>query len=283
MKGSFIAHNAPMKISVVVTTYNWPAALETVLKSLLEQKTFHAFEIIVADDGSKEETAVLINSLKEQSSIPLLHIWQPDEGFRAAAIRNKAILAANGDYIIFLDGDCVPREDFVEKHFTLAEPRAFVVGNRVLLTKEFTEKVLTQGLPIYQWSLVDWFWAWLAGHCNRLLPLIALPLTGWRTYFKTKVRWRGAKGCNLAVWKEDLLSVNGWEEKFVGWGYEDSDLVIRLLHSGIKRKSGRFYVPVIHLWHPENDRTRERDNWLLLKEKQAGSQYYAEKGLNQSE
>ncbi len=98
---------------------------------------------------------------------------------------------------------------------------------------------------------------------------------------KTKTRWKGAKGCNLGIWKQDLLNINGWEENFTGWGYEDSDLVIRLLRSGVQRKNGRFYIPVIHLWHPENDRTHERRNWTQLKDREIDKQINAEKGLNQ--
>ncbi len=269
----------PAKISVIVTTYNWPQALRAVLKALIEQKTTLSYEILVADDGSGEETAKLIRDMKQGVNVPILHIWQPDEGFRAAAIRNKAVLAAEGNYLVFLDGDCIPRDDFVENHFKLAEPRTFVVGNRVLLSKNFTLTALSHTLPLHRWSFWRWCVARLAGHCNRVLPFLSLSRKWLQV--KTSFRWKGAKGCNLAIWKSDLANVNGWEEKFVGWGYEDSDLIIRLLRSGVQRKSGRFHVPVIHLWHPENDRTKERDNWARLKTRQTGIQLCAEVGLNQ--
>ncbi len=271
----------PTKISVIVTTYNWPYALQAVLCALAEQKSSHLFEIVVADDGSSEETAKLIRGFKKRTTIPILHIWQPDEGFRVAAIRNKAILAAEGDYILFLDGDCIPRENFIERHLQLAELKTFVVGNRVLLNREFTVTVLSETLPLHQWSLWRWCVARLYGHCNRIFPILSLP-AGWPR-LKSNTHWQGAKGCNLGVWKADLLQVNGWEENFTGWGYEDSDLVIRLLRSKVRHKSARFYIPVFHLWHPENDRTKERDNWLLLKNRQKSMQLCAEKGLNQYE
>lgn len=269
----------PSKISVIVTTYNWPYALRAVLSGLAAQKTKHPFEIIIADDGSGEETAKLVRGFKTRTSIPVLHIWQPDEGFKAAAIRNKAALAAEGDYIIFLDGDCIPRDNFIERHAALAETKTFISGNRILLSREFTIAALSQALPLHKWSLYKWCVARFKGHCNRILPFLPLP---WlRILKKSTSRWKGAKGCNLALWKEDLLNVNGWEEKFVGWGYEDSDLVIRLLRSGVRRKEGRFQVPVIHLWHPENDRAREKENRSLLKERQTGPILAAEKGLSQ--
>lgn len=269
----------PLKISVIVTTYNWSNALKIVLDALIAQKTTQPFEIIVADDGSGKETAEVIRHLKNRVSVPLLHIWHPNEGFRAAAIRNKAILAAAGDYLIFLDGDCVPRLNFIARHAELAEEKTFVVGNRVLLSRAFTISVLAEMLPLYRWPLWRWFIARLKGHCNRVLPFLTQPFH--RLRLRMHSRWKGAKGCNLGVWKQDLFNVNGWEENFTGWGYEDSDLVIRLLRTGVQRKNGRFYIPVIHLWHPENDRTQERRNWSQLKARETDKQTNAEKGLNQ--
>ena len=276
-----MTESKPSKISVIITTFNWAYALRAVLNALVEQKTTYAFEIIVADDGSSDETAKLIRSIKNRVSIPILHIWQSNEGFRAAAIRNKAIVAAEGDYVVFLDGDCIPREDFIESHGQLAESKTFVAGNRILLSQEFTLSALSKTLPLHQWSFWRWCIARLLGQCNRIFPLISLPFGNMN--FKTSSKWKGAKGCNLGIWKADLLKVNGWEENFVGWGYEDSDLVIRLLRAGVQRKSGRFKVPVVHLWHPENDRSNERDNWKRLKDRQKLRLLSAEKGLSQYE
>ena len=269
----------PMKISVIVTTYNWSNALRMVLDALVAQKTTHPFEIIVADDGSGTETAEVIRNLKNRVSIPILHIWHTNEGFRAAAIRNKAILAAEGDYIIFLDGDCIPRLNFITRHLELLEAKTFIVGNRVLLSRAFTISALAEMLPLHRWPLWRWFMAYFKGYCNRVLPFLTQPFMYLR--LKTKSRWKGAKGCNLGMWKQDLLNINGWEENFTGWGYEDSDLVIRLLRSGVQRKNGRFYIPVIHLWHPENDRSQERRNWAKLKATETDKQINAEKGLSQ--
>jgi glycosyltransferase involved in cell wall biosynthesis len=267
------------KISVIVTTYNWPSALRMVLEGLFAQVTNIPFEIIVADDGSGKETTQVINYFKEKNTVPVTQVWQVDAGFRAAAIRNRAIQAALGEYLIFLDGDCVPRKNFVARHFALAEKGFFVVGNRVLLNKAFTIFALSHMLPLYQWPFWKWSIARIKGYCNRLLPFLTLGAPYVR--YSALKKWQGAKGCNLAAWKEDLLKVNGWEEQFEGWGYEDSDLVIRLLRSDIKRKEGRFYLPVIHLWHPENDRTRELENWARLEFNRKTTRVVAEKGLNQ--
>jgi glycosyltransferase involved in cell wall biosynthesis len=270
----------PSKISVIVTTYNWPYALRAVLTALVAQKTSTPYDIIVADDGSGEETERLVQSfIARFPSISIIHVWQSDEGFRAAAIRNKACLQATGEYLIFIDGDCIPRENFVERYSVLAEPKTFIAGNRLLLNRFFTLKALSEALSLHQWPFYKWLAPRFFGYCNRLLPLISLPLGALR--FLNAARWQGAKGCNLGIWKSDLLQVNGWEEKFVGWGYEDSDLVIRLIQAGIKRKEGRCYLPVIHLWHPEQDRSQERENWALLKSRQKNTLFSAEEGLNQ--
>lgn len=269
----------PAKISVIVTTYNWPYALSAVLNALADQKTQFPYEIIIADDGSLEETAKLVRDFKSRVSIPLLHIWQPDEGFRAAAIRNKALLISEGDYIIFLDGDCIPNQNFIQNHLELIEKNTFVVGSHVLLSREFTLTALAQALPLHRWSFGRWISARFSGQCNRILPFLPLPFRHFG--FKTNSRWRGARGSNLGVWKSDLLKVNGWEEKFTGWGYEDCDLVTRLLQQGVIRKSCGFRIPVVHLWHAINDRTKERANWALLKERRKNKQLCAEQGINQ--
>ncbi len=268
----------PSKISVIVTTYNWPLALSAVLRALVAQKTSCDFEVIIADDGSTAETAACIALFKQQSTLAITHVWQPDQGFRVAAIRNKAIHTATGDYIIFVDGDCIPRENFIQRHYLLAETNTFVAGNRILLSKALTQRALNQAVALHQWSIWDWCKARVQGYCNRVLPLLSLP--AW-AHFKSARRWKGAKGCNLAVWKADLCTVNGWEETFVGWGYEDSDLVARLLKCGLKNKSGRFYVPVIHVWHPENDRTREQTNWAQFKDRQKKGLVCSVQGLSQ--
>lgn len=269
----------PVLLSVVITTYNWSKALQAVLQALSQQVTTQQFEVVIADDGSAEETAKLIQNFKVKFSVPLQHVWQPDQGFRAARIRNQAILAAKGEYIVFLDGDCIPRQTFVQQHARLAEIGFFVAGHRVLLNQTFTQQVLAQALPIHQWPISQWFPVWINDKVNRLTTFIPFPMGPLRKI--TPSRWQGVKGCNLGVWKSDLERVNGWEEQFYGWGYEDSDLVIRLIKANIQRKEGRFAVPVIHLWHPENDRQRERQNWELLKTRQSSKHITSEKGLNQ--
>jgi len=263
------------KISVIVTTYNRPDALGLVLQALAAQTKQH-FEVIIADDGSSDSTAELINELRPQLPYSLQHIWQEDKGFRAAMARNRAVLAAKGHYLIFLDGDCIPQTDFIAAHAQLAEKGCFVAGNRILLSKKFTAQLKS---PIWTWHTRQWLLPYLRRDINRLLPLIRLPERLLRKRYKQK--WQGAKTCNLAIWREDFITINGFDESFQGLGHEDAELVVRLLRSGVQRKEGRFAVPVLHLWHPEEDRSNEKDNRQRLEQILRSTKKVAELGINQ--
>jgi glycosyltransferase involved in cell wall biosynthesis/GT2 family glycosyltransferase len=248
-------------ISIIVTTYNRPDALDAVLRGLARQSD-RDFEVIVADDGSTPDTAALLKSWCGRLPTQITHIWQEHRGFRAAEIRNRAILASSGAYCIFLDGDCIPRTDFVLEHRALAEPGWFVVGNRVLMSTRLTENVLSQKLAPELWTFLEAFRARVNGDINRLAPLVQARLGPVR-----KIRpqyWWGARSCNLAVWRADLDRVDGFDASYVGWGLEDSDLLIRLLRSGINRKDGRFSTGVFHLWHPLADPSLLSANQMLL-------------------
>jgi len=251
-----------MRIAVIVTTYNRPDALAAVLEGYLAQ-TDRDFELLVADDGSMEETAEVVRQFQARASFPVRHVWQEDKGFRAAAIRNRAVAATAADYIVFTDGDCVPPVDFVSCHRALSEPGWFLAGNRLMLTRDFTEQVLREKLPIHLWRTQDWLVARRRGQIQRLLPLIRLPAIGPLRKL-TPRRWQGAKTCNLSAFRSDLLKVNGLDESYTGWGLEDSDLVIRLIRAGIYHKSARFSVPLFHLWHRENDRSKLEENQRRL-------------------
>jgi len=250
-----------MRIAVIVTTYNRPDALWAVCEGYLAQQGAD-FELLFADDGSTDETKRVIEDFAARAPFSVRHIWQEDRGFRAAAIRNRALAATDAEYVIYTDGDCVPPRAFVATHDALAEPGFFLAANRVLLSETFTRRVLAERLPVHGWSWTDWIAAWARRDVNRLLPLLKLPDAGFRK--RSPQRWEGVKTCNLSAWRADLLRVNGLDEAYTGWGLEDSDLVIRLLHAGIKHKSARFAAPVFHLWHPDFDRGRLAENRRLL-------------------
>lgn len=268
-----------MRIAMVVTTYNRPDALAAVLEGCLKQ-TDANFEVIVADDGSTQETAALVAGYAARAPFTIKHVWQEDQGFRAAAIRNRALAATQADYIIFIDGDCVPPPDFVASHRRLAERGWFLSGNRLMLAQAFSEQVLRDKLPIHLWQTREWLQARRCGQIERLLPLLRLSVPDWLRKQLPR-RWQGAKTCNLSAWRDDLLRVNGLDESYTGWGMEDSDLVIRLLRAGIYNKSARFATPVFHLWHRENDRSQLAENRRRLDEVLQATHIRAVKGVDQ--
>jgi len=265
-----------MKVSLVITTYNWPAALDRVLTSV-ENQTLLPNEVIIADDGSTQETYDLIESYKNNKNLSIKHVWQPDEGFRAAAIRNKAILNASNEYIIFIDGDCIVRNTFIEMHQKLAKKGYFVAGNRSLLTEHFTVEIFKEKLTPGNWNYINFS----KDQINRSWNLCYFPLGGFRVINPQK--WKNVKTCNLGIWKNDLNEVNGFDEIFTGWGYEDSELVIRLIRNGIKHLNGRFATTVLHLWHKENDRSHTHKNWDQLQKVLLDKKKIAVKGLKESE
>jgi glycosyltransferase involved in cell wall biosynthesis len=266
-----------LKTAVIVTTYNRPDALRAVLEGYLAQQAA-AFELLIADDGSGDETRELVASYASRAPFPLRHVWQEDRGFRAAAIRNRALAQTTADYVIFSDGDCVPPTFFVQRHLALAEVNCFVAGNRVLLSESFTKRVLCDRIAIHDWGALRWLVAFAKRDVNRVSPLVRLPGNILRKMAPR--RWEGVKTCNLAAWRADLVRINGLDERYSGWGLEDSDLVIRLINSGVQHKSGRFHAPVLHLWHRENDRSALAENQARLKALLASGSVVALEGLD---
>ena len=245
-------------IAVIVSTYDRPDALDAALRSLAEQ-TYPRFEIVVADDGSGPDTQKLVERHAEESSIEVRHIRQEDRGYRLAAVRNRAAAATEQPYLIFLDGDCLVRPDYVKGHAQLAEPGHFVHGSRVRLDPGLSWTAIEHGPGIGRWSAVRWLGEWFRGRVDRFAPLLRVPLGPLRRV--SPRRWRGVKGCNLALWRSDFMAVNGFDEGFQGWGFEDNDLVVRLIRNGVRRKEGRYAVPVLHLWHelrPPDPASRKR-------------------------
>ncbi|MFZ0067657.1 MAG: glycosyltransferase family 2 protein [Pseudolabrys sp.] len=264
-------------ISIIVTTYNREDALDAVLRSLARQDDSD-FEVIIADDGSGEATTKLVDAWKVRFGRRLDHVWHTDRGFRAAEIRNRAILAARGAYCVFLDGDCIVRPDFIATHRRLAEPGWFVTGNRVLLSAELTTEVLREKLNPASWGFGRWFAERWRGGVNRLAALLHLPLGPLRRV-RQRV-WQGARSCNLAIWRTDLDCIDGFDADYSGWGKEDSDIIIRLLHAGVRRKDGTFATGVLHLWHRDADRSQLAENERKLAGVAAGDRIRARQGLS---
>lgn len=240
----------PAKISVIVTTYNAPVFLELVLRSLAAQDRDGRgrFEVVVADDGSGPETRALLERLRPDLPYPLVHAWQPDTGFRVAESRNNALRAASGDYIVFIDGDCMVLPDFIAANLRLAEPGWFVTGARCYIKQGQTKAILRRPQAWSRPRRLPWFFRALVARANRPFQLVPLP-GNWRRYREAD-QWQKVQTCNMAVWRADIDRIDGFDATYEGHGLEDSDFAIRLLRSGTRRKSGQFASVVLHLWHP---------------------------------
>ncbi len=252
-------------ISILLATYNWPQALKLCLESLATQ-TDRNFEIIIADDGSTESTKHLIESIKDSYPTSITHLWQDDQGFRKTKILNQAIFAAHGNYLVFLDGDCIVQPDFVARHRELAQTGYLVTGSRVLLNESLTTALLAWPHWSFQKFCASLLSKRFNGGINKYWPLkIKLGNGSWRDY--KKFVWRRIKGCNMACWKADAEAIKGFDETMTGWGHEDADFVFRLQRHGIHRKSGSWSTEVLHLFHKINDQTQAAENARLVREK----------------
>ncbi len=269
--------NTAELISVIVTTYRRDDALDAALRALAHQSDRN-FEIIVAEDGARPETARVVEHWASRLPVPVKHVCHEHRGFRGGEIRNRGICASAGALCIFLDGDCLASADFVATHRRLAEPGWFVTGNRILLSHELTETVLAEGEAAEEWCFATLLNKRLHGVINRLLPTLRLPLGILRKVHRDS--WEGAQTCNLAVLRDDLERIDGFDSAYTGWGLEDSDLVVRLLHAGVRRKDGRFATGVLHLWHPQNDRSQLTTNRKRLDEVLGGTRVRALRGLS---
>lgn len=257
--------------SLLVATYNWPEALAAILRSVAAQRVPPA-EVLVADDGSGEPTRRVVEEARARLPCPLVHVWQPDDGFRAGQIRNKAVAAASGAYIVQVDGDMVLHPDFVRDHLAAARPGRFIGGSRVVLGPEATRALLAGGAlpgPLSR------------GLGNRLNAL-RLPALGRAVARVVSPRsLRSIRGCNMSYWREDFLAVNGYDEAYVGWGREDTDLVVRLHQHGLGRTFFKLQGIAYHLHHREQDRGRLEANDEILRRAVARGSPRCERGVSQ--
>ncbi len=242
-----------MRLSLIVSTYNRPDALAAVLAGAVRQ-TLEPYEIIVADDGSGPDTRAVAERYVA-AGLPLRHVWHEHADFRAGAIRNRAVAAATGEYLVFVDGDIFPHPDFIADHAAAARAGFFVQGSRVILSEAATKRLLTGGEPV-------WPGLFAAGAGNRKNLVRSSVLSRW--FSGEKAALEGIRTCNFAVWRKDALKVNGFNEDFVGWGREDSEFAARLMNAGVKRRNIRFAALGCHLWHPPQARGRLADNDMLL-------------------
>lgn len=269
-----------MKISFIVLTYNRADALLAVLRALARQCNAD-HEVLVADDGSNAEQVNFFRQNCPDFKCSIRHVWHPDTGFTASRARNLGAYHSTGDYLVFLDGDCVPGPSFVKAHTALAEKSCFVNGSRVLLSERLTQRVVRREIDLLDQSLAFWTTARFRGDSNKLLHLIGWPASLFR--LQRDFKWKGIRSCNLAVWRQDFHAVNGFDETFQGWGHEDADLVLRLSHCGVMRKNGFWATEVYHLWHREQQRGQAAVNQQKVMDRMKTLQTIAEIGLSQIE
>lgn len=259
-----------MKVSVIVTTYNRPDALEKVITALYRQ-TRLPDEILVADDGSGSETREILSSFQDSSGPPLHHVWQADQGFRLSCIRNRAVLKSRGEYLILLDGDCIPTRFFVADHLDLAEKGYFFQGKRALVNQKLADRFDFKDTV----SFARVFRHALSGGISNAHHIVRIP------FFPSSrnKKMSGVRGCNMGFFKQDVEAVNGFNHEFTSWGREDSEFVVRLFKYGLKRKENPFRAVCYHLWHRENKGTCPEKNEELLKQALASDAWYCIRGL----
>lgn len=264
-------------LSLVISTYNRPDYLKLCLQSVLHQRVM-PFEVIIADDGSSDETRSLIDSFRADFPIPLRHIWHPDSGFRLSEIRNKAIAEAAGDYIIQIDGDVILGHSFVRDHMLFMREKCLLQGSRVVLSRRNTEKIVR--------LLGRKFRFFHAFSLGIQKPENAFRVLGISRFLLDRYHNRHpryyARGCNMSFFKSDFLAVNGYDESFTGWGHEDSDLTLRMLNNGCQKRVIKFAAVMFHLFHNEGVPSvdGERSNMSLMQEHLQSKATYIEKGVD---
>ena len=233
-------------ISVIISTYNQPNWLKKVLVGY-QQQTFTDFEMIIADDGSTEDTKAIIESFQKQSNLNIQHVWQEDNGFRKTTILNKAILITKADYLLFTDGDCIPRKDFVQTHFNFKKENCFLSGGYFKLPKTISENITEDDIKTQRCFKKEWLINQGLKPNFKINKLTAKGFKQWllNTFTPTKATW---DGMNASGWKKDILSVNGFDTR-MHYGGEDRELGERLINKGVKPIQIRYSAICVHLYH----------------------------------
>ena len=256
-------------LALVVNTFNQPDCLLRLLNALGRQ-TQLPHEVVLADDGSDDQTRAAFEGWAARQSFPCARVWQEHAGFRRARILNLAIARATRAYLVFQDGDTIPHPAFVADHLRLARAGTFVQGHRALIDQAgasffgLGEFAADRRRALFRGQLRGlkhaYRWPWPACHYRSDL--------------------RGIRGCNLAIWRDDLIKVNGYNEAFTGWGREDSELAVRLMNAGAHRLDVRGWAICYHLWHPPASRANLPANDQLLQTALAQKAAWCDSGLD---
>jgi glycosyltransferase involved in cell wall biosynthesis len=278
-----------MKTSVIVPTYNRPLALRLSLLSLAEQSMLPS-EVLIADDGSGEETKAQVEELKVllEHAFPIKHVWQDDIGFRKPKILNETVRQSFGDYLIFIDGDCMAHRDFVRSHVAMSSPDAILSGKRVDLGKLLTEKLLdkVKVINVLDLNLLGDALFGQKPRSRKVEEAIVIR-NGWlRTLLhRDRITDDGVWGCNFSLYKELFYAINGCDEDFLDGSIEDNDLGIRVLNQGKRIRSVRNYAVVFHLWHKSSwsfENEKYQHNLAILKQRIANKEPRCNNGIRKT-
>ncbi len=259
-----------ISVDILISTYNWPKALENILLSIINQ-TYQPNRILIADDGSGYDTQMLIDKYRFFFDIPIEHIWQEDKGFRKTIILNKAMKYATSDYIIQIDGDIILHKNFIKDHVRNARRKSFVQGCRTILNEITTREVINENRLSFHFLS--------KGIKNRLnairVPFLSL-LIKTDPYCSKNI-----KACNLAFWREDYVAVNGYDNLFYGWGLEDDEFAARLINYGVKKRRLKMAAICYHLNHAQNPKYNVEKNTALYNETIISKKSFSTNGLAQ--
>jgi len=272
-------------VSLIVTIYNRIDLLRFILAAL-ERQTYQDFEVIIADDGSKPEVVSEIDAIKDTFPFPVKHVWQEDNGWQKNTILNKAVVMAEADYLIFLDGDCIPHPMFIREHMENRMLNQVLSGRRILLTKNISKELtidkIKHGNFHQKVTLPLLIESFLFGRRTQYAHLFRIRNKVVRKIF-IKDKIRTILGCNFSMWKADLLRINGFDERYVYPGYgEDTDLDDRLRRIGIYPVSKKHLATIYHVYHPETNTSHE-PNIRLWNEKKQTQEVYTPFGIVKDE
>lgn len=256
--------------SLVTPTYNWPEALELLLLSIKRQSVLPN-EVIIADDGSTVATKKLVEQIQTDFPVPLVHIWHEDNGNQKPAIMNKAIAAAQYDYILEIDGDIILHKDFVKDHLSMAAPSTYLYGSRVNIQESHLEK-------LFKNKQIDFHY--FSKGIKKRNRTLRIPFLADKAKIES-TRSSKLRGCNMSFWREDFIAVNGFNEELVGWGIDDSELIQRMINNGVAGKRIKHKGIVYHIYHKEQDKSQVHLNKEIEKQMETSGATYALKGVDQ--
>lgn len=261
---------ALLSCSLITPTYNWPEALELLLLSILNQSQLPN-EVIIADDGSRAETKLLIESFQKKFPVPLVLIWHEDNQNQKPAIMNKAIAASKHEYIIEIDGDIIMNKNFVKDHLTFAQKGHYLFGSRATIQEKLLPDLFSKKIISF---------SFFSKGIKKRSRTIRFPLL-MHLAKSIEKRSKKLRGCNMSFWKSDFIKINGFNEDLVGWGIDDSEMIQRLHNIGIRGKRLKYSGIAYHIYHKEQSKSHLDINNEIEKQTTEQKLTFIEKGINQ--